>query len=351
MAKPTLPHSICVESLITGDGKHRLVPLEGLEKNTSLPAKGRGTFKTQKDIRPGNADDFIRIPLIEGKPGEQARYNQAARIVKCSGEDLSEFLPEGSEVELTVEVDGSRQVKLTAYFPYIDDTWETELDNLHDTQQKEYDSDELHQEIRKAQETLNLIDGLDSEELTQELEELSGRLSQDGNDYDTKVFVFKHLQDALKEIDIQESRAEWPNAKLRLIDAIASLKTTNEQYGDDKSSTIIAEIEANADIVLHEEDVGLANGLIGQATAAQFSLVRNQTGLWISYIKGFDDDFGSQQWTDRAAARGLIDEAKQVIASAPSREKLEAIVFKLFALLPDKDTPIVNDSDRELLRR
>jgi molecular chaperone DnaK len=350
-AKATIPHSICVESLITGEGRSRLVLLEGLAKNTSLPAKGRGTFKTQKDIRPGDAGDVIRIPLIEGNPGERASYNPVAAIVECTGEDLSEFLPEGSEVELTVEMDGSRRITLTAYFPYIDDTWEIAAEAVHDTQQTEHDSNELHQEIRKAQETLNLIEGPDSDRLAPELEALDERLTLAGNDYAAKDSVFEHLQGVLKEIDLQESRAEWPEAKVRLIEAVASLKNINEQYGDDNSSKVVAEIEASADIVIGEENVGLANGLIEQVSAAQFALVRNQTGLWISYVKGFDDDFGSQEWSDRAAARALIDEAKRVIATAPSREKLEAIVFQLFDLLPDKDTPIVSDSDRELLRQ
>ena len=108
-ANAPLPHSICIDSLLMGSGKQRLVLLEGLERNTSLPAKGKGTFKTQKAIRPGNAKDVLRIPVIEGNPGERAIYNQPAGIVVCSGEDFAEFLPEGSDVEITVSFDASRR--------------------------------------------------------------------------------------------------------------------------------------------------------------------------------------------------------------------------------------------------
>ena len=93
-ATATLPYAFCVDSFVLGSGKQRMVLLEGLEKNTSLPAKGKGAFKTQKAIRPGNANDVLRIPLIEGPPGERAILNQQCAIVTCTGADLSEFLPE-----------------------------------------------------------------------------------------------------------------------------------------------------------------------------------------------------------------------------------------------------------------
>ena len=65
-------------------------------------------------------------------------------------------------------------------------------------------------------------------------------------------------------------------------------------------------------------------------------------------MPGFPD---SHEWTDRSAARQLIDQAKQILSTQPSREKLEAIVFALFQLLPDKEKPMVSEGDKELLAR
>lgn len=348
-AKATLPHAICVESFIVGTGSQRLAPLEGLEKNVSLPAKGKGSFKTQQAIRPGNTEDILKIPLIEGNPGERAIYNQPAGIINCSGEDLSEFLPEGSEVELTVEVDASRRIKLSAYFPYIDETYEKFVADVHDTEQTEYDASMLRQEILKAQHSLNLLDTSTTDQLDTQLASLIQRLDENGDDYDSKVFVFEHLQNVLKEIDKLEANAEWPNAEQRLSEALEHLALTNEQYGNAESAAIISQLEANASAVRQKKDAKIANELIDQIGAVQFSLIRNETGLWIGYVKGFDDDFDSHEWSNPSQARNLINQAKQIIATQPSRDKLEAIVFGLFELLPDKEMPITGESDRELL--
>jgi hypothetical protein len=80
-----------------------------------------------------------------------------------------------------------------------------------------------------------------------------------------------------------------------------------------------------------------------------FSMIREETGLWIGYIKGFDDDFDTQQWSDESEARQLINQAKEIIANSPSREKIERIVFALFALLPGKEQPVSSDGNSDLL--
>lgn len=340
VANATLPHSICIDSLLIGTGKQRLVLLDGLERNTSLPAKGKGTFKTQKAIRPGNPDDILKIPVIEGNPGERAIYNQPAGIVTCSGEDFSEFLPEGSEVEITVTFDSSRRGKLEAYFPHIDETVEKILKDSHDTEQREYDADYLRSEIKKAQIALDLLSGPAVPSLSQELGLLAQQLDAAGNDYDTKLRVYENLQKLLKELDTIEEAEEWPDVRMRLEGAFEHLKTVNEQYGNAETNSLVLQLQPNIQLVIREQNIKLANDLIDQMSVLSFSLVRNETGLWISYVKGYDDDFDSHDWTNRAEARRLINEAKSAIATNPSREQIEGIVMQLFQLLPDKNTTV-----------
>ena len=108
-------------------------------------------------------------------------------------------------------------------------------------------------------------------------------------------------------------------------------------------------MEAKALEVTQAQNIKLANDLIEQLGAMGFALIRQETGLWINYIKGFDEDFDTQQWSDASAARQLINEAKRVISTQPSREKLEQIVYALFDLLPEKETPVVDQANSELL--
>ena len=347
-AKATLPRSICIDSVIAGTGKTRLVALEGLEKNSSLPAKGKGTFKTQKEIRPGNADDVLRIPIIEGNPGERSNYNEKAGIVVCNGEHISEYLPEGSDVELTVAKDSSGLITLSAFFPHIDETLEIVVKEVHDTEQKEYDASDLAQEIQKAQHACALVEHADSDQLQEQLKDLAQKLEA-RSDYETKLSIQEHLNRILKDLDRLEGDAAWPEAERVMDAALEHLVETNEQFGDQKSAAVIKQIRSKAEEIRQRQDIGLATSLTEDIGTFQFSLIRNQTGLWIGYVKGFDDDFDSHQWSDPNAARQLINQAKQIIATQPSREKIEAIVIQLFNLLPNKEMPIAGDADRDLL--
>jgi len=348
-AKAVLQKSICIESVLAESGRQRLVALKGLEKNNTLPSKGKGAFKTQKVIRPGNKEDVLTIPIIHGEPGEQASLNQSAIIGKCSGEELSSLLPEGSDVEITVSIDNSHLITLNAYFPYIDESFETESSKNRDTQQYEVNADLLHTEIKRAHHAVALAEHKDADKLSGDLEDLAQRLDDAGNDYDAKLTISEHLKRILKELDKLEDEAEWPKVKQELQDTLERVKLTNEQYGNTDTTGILDQMEIKAGDVIQQQNVGLATDLTDQLNAMGFALIRQETGLWISYIKGFDEDFDTQQWSDPSAARQFINQAKQIIATQPSRDKLESIVFALFELLPDKEKPIVDPANTELL--
>lgn len=351
VATPTLPKSFCIDSIDSDTGKQILSVLSGLEKNQSLPARGKGKFKTQKEIRPGKSEDILRIPIFEGENGERALYNQEAGYVFISGEDFSEYLPEGSEVEITLTVDSSRRGVLEAYFEYCDETIERVLEEHTDTLQSEVSADILNSDINKAKHNLALIGTIESSSLTKELNKLSLQLQNIGSDYDAKLKILEDLRTISKKIDKLEAECEWPEAEKKLDANLSRLQTTNERYGNTKTSEMLSQFKSQVQQVKQQQNVKLANDLAEEIFSLDFNLIRQDVGLWVSYIKGYDDDFESQEWTDRNTARQLINEAKQVIATQPSREKIESIVFQLFALLPDKDMPLVSETDQELLAR
>ena len=68
--------------------------------------------------------------------------------------------------------------------------------------------------------------------------------------------------------------------------------------------------------------------------------------LYISIIKGYDEDFELNQWSNSNRARQLINQAKELIFSnTATRENLRTIIDELFKLLPPKEKPII-DKDK-----
>ena len=356
VANATLTHHICVEVIHSEKGKQCIAPIPGLEKNKPLPAKGKDVFKTQKDIRPGSKSDSILISVYNAQePYSRAFPDEKAGTFVITGEELPQFLPKDSDVELTIEMDASRRISCKAYFPHLDETIEHVFETIIKTGS---DADDLENDIEKAQHTLSMIvagsDGLDKEkadELERKLNDTYNLLQNGREDYSCKDQVLARLREIWKEIDKLQDASEWPKADQELGEALECVSTTQERYGNDKTAEVIAQFRQQAKAIIKDKNVKLAKELIDQINSLDFMMVKEDIGLWVSLLKGFDDNFDIHEWKNRAAARRLIDEGKHLLVTNPSKSKLQDIVRELYSLLPEKEQPIVGEIDDKLLRK
>ena len=127
----TIPYNIGIEVWNEETEKAIFRSIKGLEKNKTLPAIGiENGLKTSNDIRPGLAEDFIKIPIYQAEyagDGLPAIYFQYVSEVRLSGENLPAFLPAGSDIELTVKVDRSEKMSVEVYIPQLDHTEQIEV--------------------------------------------------------------------------------------------------------------------------------------------------------------------------------------------------------------------------------
>lgn len=354
----TLPMNIGIELKDNITGLIRFKTINGLEKNTSLPAIGKTSgLKTQKQIRPGNKEDFIKIPLYEGETGAdgtKAINNEHIKDVIISGEDLPKLLPAGSDVELTINIDSSRRNKFEVYFPFLDETIELDVET---TTKTSISAKKLESEISKALNSLSILKesyNASNDEISvleSELSNLQTLLENGREDDDNRNKILDKLRKILKKIDSIEEASEWPNIEEELTDLMTRLEEINIQYGDEKTAQIISKFKQQVSNVSYDKNIQLAKQLIENIRTLNFALVDKGAGvaLDIGIIKGFDDEFNTCEWLDANKARGLINQAKQIIASNPTKASLRPIVIALYDLLPDMDRPIVEGDDDTVL--
>jgi molecular chaperone DnaK len=351
----TLPYYLGIGAII-GDGEHAVLSgFQGLEKNMSLPAKGKGTFKTQKDIRPGNSEDKLRIPILEGEPNTKVLRNEVAGNILITGEDLPKFLAKGSEVDITLSQDSSRRITLNIYFPDID---ETIIRKIESTKQTEYDADLMDDEIDKSKKLLtkledesSSIDLSEAKKLRSELDELTDILENGRTDYNTKTKVMERLRLALKDLDNLEVEGEFPKVEEELNNALDDLKVTNQRYGNNQTTKGLEQFQILANDAIKNENLKAAKELAVQIRSFDFAMVDAGAGVAmdISIIKDFDDDFETRNWKNKSQAKQLITQAKQMIATNPTKQKLRPIISELFKLLPDSERPKPTGKDEEFL--
>lgn len=356
----TLPYNIGIEIKSSSSGKIVFKPIKGLEKNQTTPATGvLNSLKTQKQLTPGNSSDFLKIPIYQGdygSEGSRAIYNEHVYNVIISGEQLPALLPEGSEVDLTLKVDKSERLSLSAFFPFLDYTEEIEVPQ--NTTQEEIDDVWLQSELNKAKQAITIIEQEgtfdDSNELSKlhaDVDEMIKRFEQGRSDYDRKKDVLDSLKRKFRRIDEIQESTEWPKTEEELKNVFYQLEETNKQFGNEKTTSILSQFKSQIPEVIKEKNVKIANQMIDDMRALGFALVDQGLGakLEIMLLQGFNEDFDTHDWSDRNKARMLINQGLQMAASNPSKQRLRPIVVELYALLPNVDKPIFED-DTTVLR-
>lgn len=115
---PPIPHSLCVEIDLYGQRVLERMIIKG----TVLPAKAVKRFKANKTLKPGK-DDFISIKIWEGEMFEIPESNQWVGNIYVHSKSITRSIPEGVDVEITIGIDESRKITVSAFIPHIDETF------------------------------------------------------------------------------------------------------------------------------------------------------------------------------------------------------------------------------------
>lgn len=355
IANATLPFSIGLDIYNTTNGVQGVTAFEGLEKNKTLPAKGKGLYKTAKDIRPGNKTDKVNMQFYQfdhGGEGSRAILNIPIGGFTLTGEHLPALLPAQSDIRLTLSVDASRRISLSIYIPHIDETierkFESDISTVEDVTALQDDINQAREIAAKLSSGENSVDVSAYEVCLDEAEEM---LANRGGDSDTKVSVREKLQKTFLALDKLDSANTWPTVEAELDGAIERLLVNNQRYGNEKSNQLVAEYQKRIRLVKKEADVKAAKQLISEIYTFSFALVQQDIGLWMSIIKDYDQTFDSIEWTDKREARKILADAKTMMATNPSKSKAEEAVRALWELMPKEKREAASKASDEVLRQ
>ncbi|MDO5857758.1 Hsp70 family protein [Myroides odoratimimus] len=344
----TLPYNVGIELKDRVTGRVCFRTIKGLEKNQSIPAIGtRNGLKTQKQIRPGMDSDFIKIPVYEGEhasEGTRAIYNEHVTDIKISGADLPSLLPENSDVDLTINIDRSEKITVTAYFPYLDYSTDIEVDSTKTSIETSW----LENEIRKAKGSIAELkqDGnSDNGQLSKveaELEQIAKSFENNKNDVDGKQEVLTNLRKSLKTIDELSDTTEWPKLEETLKEEFYRLEKVNNDLGNEKTTQVVNQFRSQLDEIIRAKDVKLGNVLLEEINSffVQLTFIYQLIG----FVRHHNDNFGSYNWKDSSRARTLLNKGLQIIGENPDVDELHPVVISLIDLLPNDERPSGDDS-------
>lgn len=313
---------------------------KGLEKNKPLPATGTiNGLKTTCVLRPGCAEDKVRIPIYEAdayEGKERASYFNLTYTIIITGEQIPSLLPENSDVDLTFKCDVSGW-HLSVYFPAIDytiDDFELPKDTKQDVTEKY-----LNDEINKAVDSLANLrrESIDVVDLDGELNLVRTEL----NNGSEKHQVLTHLREVLRKIDKRDSESAWERVEKQLRRVYQMIERNNEQYGDSTTSEQVQDIRKQVDDVIRKKDVETANELLDMMKAYNFQLAR--LDHFIGWITSWHKRFDTIAWRNTTQARQAVNRGIDMISNSCSADQLEPIVDQIINLLPPEIRPAGSD--------
>ncbi len=108
-----LPEDICLEV----DGDDNKTYLEVIFKRNEILPLSRTLYKTFSKSVARNSDEKLIINLVEGKGGSLPGANLSIGYIELSGKQLEGDLVQGTDIELLIEIDESRGLKVEIYIP------------------------------------------------------------------------------------------------------------------------------------------------------------------------------------------------------------------------------------------
>ncbi|HET6978678.1 MAG TPA: Hsp70 family protein [Pyrinomonadaceae bacterium] len=106
-----------------------------IDHGSELPAHRTESFVTTKSVRKGNSDDVLLVPVLEavtnlfGAEDSHAdcNFHVGTLVIAGSDERVTQDIPAGSDVEVTLHADESRTIRAQAYVPLLDEQFEGEF--------------------------------------------------------------------------------------------------------------------------------------------------------------------------------------------------------------------------------
>jgi molecular chaperone DnaK len=349
-AKPTLPYALCPEIYDPELQDRFLYKIVGLEKNQTLPAKGKSIFKTIQPLRPGNKNDTLIIPIYNGDPENKAVYYERAGTLVITGEDVDEVLPEGSEIELTLKVDTSKIITVSVYIPRLDETIEKEFasgtKDIASKKSLENTINDLKNEVNKhASKTSNSATQA-YRKTNLKLDDLFDTLEKNP-DEDSRLKIEEQLIQLQKDLDMREREQQWPKefekSQLLLNDLDKNIQTLMDQNKKTEMIQKYEKFKNDLSQISFEKNLHklrlLKSQIINEMTH-MIPLSEMIIGIYISFQKDFEkiNWYGNEAEAKQTIQNGLtIFSQLANLKGTPGFEKevvqkLGPIVEKLYKL-------------------
>jgi molecular chaperone DnaK (HSP70) len=361
---------VCVSACVSSPGLlqtigialHNNQVIRLFDRGTALPARRGVSLRTVTALRRGQSGDALKLPLVEGE-SDRADRNRGLGTLSIPLESVSRDVPAGTEVEVTIEIDDSREFKVSAYIPALDAEFEQRLalssttpsrpelsdrfDRIRARLSAVLESPETNERAATVRQARSVLEG----DTCAEVEALLTSTETGG---DAAVLCARRLDELQSLTDDVEDDLEWAvtlEVFKKHIRATRELLTKSRQITDEER-TLFPALERMANDAIARQDTLRLRDCSDRLDSLCHSVALRDPGFWMACFEQMRD--ARSYLRDSRKADALLALGKRAIDDGDF-VALEQAVRGLVVLLPSacsaapaNSSPLEVGSDRNL---
>ena len=202
------------------------------EKWLTLPVEKTEPFHTASELKKWDTENCLPIRIYEWESKKPDRNQLICELI-LRGTDIPFSLPEGTEVDLTIKMDVSWNVSVSAYFSdidyYIEAVWRTRWDEEISTKQMKNDIESEQDRFDSMKNHLSASEKAEINDMFDEIED-----QYDSDDEDTRRKTNAKIKKLKSKLDKYEEDTEWDKMIEKYNEKIQSVKDLAKEldWGD-----------------------------------------------------------------------------------------------------------------------
>ncbi len=310
-------------------------------KGQGLPAKSKRSYRTSRALKPGQADAFVRIPIVEGDR-DLADRNVLIGTLDIGSEKINRELPAGSEIEVTLQMDASRLLTVLAYVPLLDEEFPTRIELGGKVRQP--DLAILRQEFAREKARLAELEAsvksagdrateenLKSIATSTALSDLAARFDQSTVDFDALLRAERELLELRIKLDAVADRVAWPISVKAADVELSKLERLSADQGTTEEKHRVRALRDQVRGIILDKNSERLKKKREEIADVYSSILYRQTSYWREHFEALAH--GAAQMKDPARAQELARQGKAHLEKG-NIEELKQVVFQLQDLMP-----------------
>jgi molecular chaperone DnaK len=332
ISSPPLLHSVGV-ALANGEAQPFLI------KGTPLPHRHREIHRTTVFLRKGESGTLLRIPVVEGENTRRADRNTRIGEIVVTGDQIRRDIPVGSEVEITIDMDESRLVRVKAYIPIIDEVF----DKVITLEKVTADPQKLAEDFKREKIRLQKIRDDAHQTGTGEADQSIQKIQDEGMEHDIQASLAassvdpdaaarcqKRIIDLKVTLDKAEDALQWTVLVTEAKQEIETTRDITDQYGKEEDKKIFQSLADEIAAAIKSSDIDLLHQKMEYLDSFRLKILIEQPGWWVGYFEFLEQR--KLHMRDQLQADNLLSQGRSSIDNNDF-DGLKSVVRQLIGLL------------------